>query len=78
MWATWELPAMIITLPSPSLSMTASARSTAALKKQPGWDAASVFGEGMGRNCFGMWLLLAGQSLVPNPPAMIIQSLNMG
>jgi len=30
-----------------------------------------------GKNCFGSRELLAGQSRVPDPPAMIKQSLNM-
>jgi len=61
----------------------------AALKKLPGAAApddggaldeggapGSLLWDGRGRNCLGMRLLLAGHSLVPDPPAMIIQSLN--
>ena len=60
---------MMITLPSAPVS--ASARSTASEKKlRPSPRAA-------GRNCFGLRELLAGQSRVPEPPAIIRQSSNM-
>jgi hypothetical protein len=58
---------MTITLPP--VPVTARARSRAALKKEtpPAAD----------KNCLGFWELLAGQSLVPDPPAIMIQSVNI-
>jgi hypothetical protein len=55
-----------MTITRPEAPVTASARSRAALKKEapPATD----------KNCLGRLELLAGHSLVPEPPAIMIQS----
>jgi hypothetical protein len=59
----------MITLPESPV--TASARSSAALKKVVSFPREPF--PGRPRNCFGFDEVLAGQSLVPDPPAIITQ-----
>jgi hypothetical protein len=70
---------MIMTLPL--FPVTAIARSTAPARNvflSPEAEAPSAaVKNGTPRNCFGFFELLAGQSLVPEPPAMITQSSNI-
>jgi hypothetical protein len=61
---------MTITLPSLSAT-TRNARSRLKEKK------VSVPPRAIGKNCFGFLELLAGHNRVPDPPAIIRQSLNI-
>jgi len=64
----WVFPIITITLPLFSLT-TCNARSRLIEKKL------SVPSFSAGKNCFGILELLAGHSRVPEPPAIIRQSL---
>jgi hypothetical protein len=66
----WGFPVIMITLPSFS-GTTRNARLRLKEKKL------SVPPFAAGKNCFGLLELLAGQSRVPEPPAIIRQSLIM-
>jgi hypothetical protein len=70
----------MITMPPP-FPVTAIARSTAPARNvflSPEDEAPPAApGNGADKNCLGFFELLAGQSRVPGPPAMITQSSNI-